>query len=134
MKSKLFFVFCLILVSSFSFLVSPISVHAQTTSTWSDRCAVNEVATIQGVECLFANVLQVIVWIAGIAFLFMFITGGYQYLFSGNDPKKVAIASSTLTMAVAGLIGLIASFFILRLISNFTGINSVMNFVIPGGN
>ncbi|MDP4009908.1 MAG: pilin [Candidatus Shapirobacteria bacterium] len=91
-----------------------------------------DVATIQGFECIFYNILQVIVYIAGIAFLFMFITGGYQYLFSANDPKKTAQASSTLTMAILGVIGIIASWFILRLISNFTGITNLTNFVIPG--
>jgi len=127
------------LVSSFWFLVSgllfPISALAQT--KWSEndsKCVAStnddEVATIQGVECLFANILQVIVSIAGIAFLFMFIIGGYQYLFSGNDPKKVAAASSTLTMSIIGLVGIIVSFFIIKFIQNFTGIN-VMDFVIP---
>ena len=132
MKSKLFFNFCLILVSCFSFLIFPPSALAQTTSAWSSgTCVANDdVATIKGLECLFFNILQVIVWIAGIAFLVMFITGGYQYLFSNNDPKKVAQASSTLTMAIAGLIGLIASFFILRIIKNFTGVD-VTNFLIP---
>ena len=134
MKLKSFFAFCLVLVSSFFVFTSPI--HAQT-KTWGGTCIAsdigggsNDVATIQGIECLFFNVLQVIVWVAGIAFLFMFINGGFQYMFSDNDPKKVAVASSTLTMAIAGLIGLIASFFILRFIQNFTGVN-VTDFIIP---
>lgn len=92
----------------------------------------NDIATIQGFECIFYNILQVIVYIAGIAFLFMFITGGYQYLFSANDPKKTAQASSTLTMAILGVVGIIASWFILNLISKFTGITNLTNFVIPG--
>lgn len=89
-----------------------------------------DIATIQGFECIFYNILQVIVFFAGIAFFFMFITGGFKYLFSGGDSKKVAQASSTLTLAIAGVIGVIASWFILNLISQFTGIN-VLDFVIP---
>lgn len=127
MKSNFFSTFKF-LIFSFLFLFFPTSIHAQ--SAWSGTCVSNEVATIQGLECLFANVLQVIVYFAGIAFLIMFINGGFQYLFSSNDPKKVAVASSTITMALAGLIGLIASFFILKFITNFTGVN-VIDFVIP---
>lgn len=89
-----------------------------------------DVATIQGFECLFFNVLQVIVVLAGLAFLFMFISGGFKYLFSGGEQKSVAAASSTLTMAFIGLIGIIASWLILSFIQTFTGIN-VTEFKIP---
>jgi hypothetical protein len=91
----------------------------------------NDIATIQGLECLFYNVLQIIVTIAGLAFLFMFISGGFKYLFSGSEQKAVAAASSTLTSAFIGLIGIIASWLILKLIQDFTGINITI-FKIPG--
>lgn len=114
-------------------------VYAQETKDWTQiqtssgkACVLNgDVATIQGFECLFFNVIQVIVFFAGIAFFIMFIYGGYQYLFSGNDPKKTAVASSTLTMAVIGIVGIIASWLILSLINNFTGLD-VTKFAIPG--
>lgn len=126
----------LFLVSSF-FLVTP--ALAQTTSAWSGRCVgtyygvpnTSDVATIQGFECLFFNVLQVITALAGLAFFFMFISGGFNYLFSKNDEKKVAAAASTLTMSIIGLVGIIVSWLILRLIQNITGLN-VTNFIIPG--
>lgn len=100
-------------------------------AAWSGRCVDNGVATIQGLECLFANVLQVIVTLAGFAFLVMFILGGFQYLTSGGDDKKAAAASSTLTMAVIGLVGITISWLILKFISDFTGAN-VLEFKIPG--
>jgi hypothetical protein len=136
MKSTIFF-----LVSSFFFLVSYFSfqvppIYAQKTEAWGGRCVkniggFNDVATIQGFECLFYNVLQVIVTIAGLAFLFMFIAGGFKYLFSGGEQKAVAASSSTLTNAFIGLIGVIASWLILKLIKDFTGID-VTIFRIPG--
>jgi len=61
----------------------------------------------------------------------MFINGGFKYLFSSSEPKAVAAASSTLTSALIGLVGVIASWLILKLIQDFTGIN-VTDFVIPG--
>jgi len=113
-------------------------VYAQITDDWNTsvtakggRCAIDDVATIQGLECIFYNILQVITVIAGLVFLFMFISGGYSYLFSGGDEKKVAQASSTLGSSVIGLIGIIVSWLILRFIQDFTGVN-VVDFIIPG--
>ncbi len=104
---------------------------AQAQSAWSGKCvAQGDVATLQGLECLFGNILQVIVGLAGIVFFVMFINGGFQYLFSSSDQKKVASASTTLTMAVLGLVGVVASYLILKLIQTLTGAN-VTNFIIP---
>jgi hypothetical protein len=134
MIKRLFsFVFFFILVFSFNFFTSPVFAQ-QDWGQRDPRCVggpQGDVATIQGLECLFYNVLQVIVYIAGLAFLFMFISGGFTYLFSGGDQKKTAAASSTLTMAVLGLVGIIASWLILSFISQFTGIANITNYQIP---
>jgi len=117
---------------SLFFLPRPVFAQPQ---AWSGRCvdfANPDVATIQGFECLFYNILQVITFFAGLAFFFMFIYGGYQYLFSSNDQKKVAAASSTLTMSIMGLIGIIASFFIFNFIETITNVK-ITDFIIPGG-
>lgn len=121
------FSFFSLLIINYSLLIN--KVHAQ--STWSGRCVSNGVATIQGLECLFANILQVIVTLAGFGFLVMFVLGGFQYLTSAGDDKKAAAASSTLTMSVTGVIGIIVSWLILKFISDFTGTN-VLEFKIPG--
>lgn len=97
---------------------------------WSGACVKDGVATIQGLGCVFQNIAQVIVYFAGIVFFFMFIKGGFQYLTSGGDPKKTAKATSTLTMSIVGLVGVIISFLIIKFIQNFTGVN-VTDFVIP---
>lgn len=113
----------------------PQSVFAQT--TWTGKCVgtgdLSDVPTIQGFECLFANILQVITTIAGFVFFFMFISGGFKYLTSGGDPKKTSTASSTLTLSIIGLVGVIISWLILLLIKNLTGVD-VTNFTIPSGN
>ena len=118
------------LVSCFLF-VHPALAQVASDGTWTGRCVTQgDVATIQGFECLFANILQIIVVIAGLAFFFMFISGGFKYLTSGGD-EKLASASSTLTMAIIGLVGVIASWLILNFIQKFTGVN-VTIFQIPG--
>ena len=101
---------------------SPSPAYAQG-KTWSGACVSDGVATIKGFECLYQNILQIIVGVAGIAFFLMFIVGGFKYLTSGGDSKKTAAASSTLTMAVIGIVGVIVSWLILLFIQNFTGIN-----------
>jgi hypothetical protein len=117
---------------TFYFLLFTFAPPVQAQSAWSGRCvAQGDVATIQGFECLFGNILQVIVGLAGIIFFVMFINGGFQYLFSSSDQKKVAAASSTLTMAILGLVGVVASYLILQFIKKITGAD-VTNFIIPG--
>ena len=116
-------------------LASP--VYAQIIENWEShttgdggRCAINGVATIQGLECLFANVLQVITILAGLVFIFLFLSGAFSYLFSGGDEKKLVQASSTLGSSFLGLIGIIVSWLILKFLTDFTGVN-LLDFVIP---
>ena len=135
MQKHLFFI-SLLSLSTFYFLLStPAPVHAQGTP-WQNinpQCVSSadpSVPQIQGFECLFANVLKVVATVAGLAFLVMFIVGGFQYMQSSNDPKAVAGASSTLTYAIIGLVGVIVSWLIILFIKQFTGIN-VTQFKIP---
>ena len=116
-------------------LIKPIfAAPTEKAGVWSGRCAVNDVATMQGFECLFANVLQYITFFAGIVFFFMFIVGGYKYMFAGGDQKKVAAANATLTTSIIGLVGLISSVLLLNILQKFigTGVN-ILDFVVPGG-
>lgn len=105
-------------------IVKPICAAA-----WSDTCVEGDVATIKGFECLFRNILQVIAYAAGIVFFIMFIVGGFKYLTAGGDPKKAAAASSTLTLSIVGLVGVIVSWLIILLIKKLTGVD-ITNFTI----
>lgn len=82
-----------------------------------------EVATLKGFECLFANVLNVVIRLAGIGLLIMLIIGGFKYMTAGGEPKKIQPAQQTLTNAFLGLALIIGGWFIFRLISIFTGID-----------
>jgi hypothetical protein len=96
-------------------------------SNWTSQCyqVINgeKIPTIKGFECVFSNILQVITTFAGLVFFAMFIVGGFKYLTSGGDPKKAAAASSTLTMSIIGLVGVIVSWLILLFIKNLTGVD-----------
>lgn len=120
-------------MSFISKIFIPTPVFAQ--SIWTGSCvgvgsSDSDVATIQGFNCLFANIAQVIIYFAGIVFFIMFIKGGFSYLTSGGDPKKAAKATSTLTMSIIGIVGVIVSFLIIKFIGTFTGVN-VTEFAIP---
>jgi hypothetical protein len=114
-------------------IFSPPPVYAQ--CEWNSSCYSldlqgDKTATIQGFNCLFANIAQIIVYFAGIAFFIMFIRGGFSYLTSSGDPKKTAKATSTLTLSIIGLVGVIISYLIIKFIGDFTGIN-VTEFYLP---
>jgi hypothetical protein len=131
MQKAIFFI-SFLLLTTIHCLLNTSPVYAQG-AKWSNVCISTvdpTVPTIQGFECLFANVLKVIVTVAGLAFVIMFIVGGFQYMQSKNDPKAVAAASSTLTYAIIGLVGAIVSWLILLFIKDFTGID-ITQFRIP---
>jgi len=90
----------------------------------------SDVANIKDFNVVFENIAQVIVYFAGLVFFIMIIKGGFSYLTSGGDPKKTAKATSTLTVAIIGIIGVILSYLIIRFIGTFTGVN-VSEFNIP---
>jgi len=101
---------------------------------WTGDCVYNpgvdDVATIQGIECLFINIMRVAATLAGIAFGVMIIVGGFKLIFSAGDQAKTQAAQKTLTFAIIGLIMIIGAWLALKLIEAFTGVR-VTEFSIP---
>ncbi len=91
---------------------------------------VDGIATLSGLETIFANVLQSALAIAGVALFIMLLIGGFKYLTGGGDPKSLESAKSTLTWAIIGLVLVAVAFLILVIIANFTGVKSILNFQI----
>ena len=79
------------------------------------------VATLQGLEGVFQNLVSVVLGFAGIALFLMLVVGGYKYITSGGDPKSVESAKNTLTYAIVGIVLLASAYLILRFIGVFTG-------------
>ncbi len=110
----------------FKWLVKPISAQG-----WGNDCVLeDDVATLQGFECLFRNLIGAITTLAGIVFAVMLVFGGFKLIFAGGDKQKISSAKNTFTYAVIGLGLMIITWFILLLIEEFTGI-TVTRFVIP---
>ncbi|OGM14712.1 hypothetical protein A3D84_00480 [Candidatus Woesebacteria bacterium RIFCSPHIGHO2_02_FULL_42_20] len=89
-------------------------------------------STLKDLETVFGFLIQSVLALAGVVFFIMLIAGGFKFITSGGDPKKVAEAQGVLTWAVGGLVFIAIAYLILRLIAVFTGVNSILTFNIPG--
>lgn len=119
----------IVFLSALTFSETP--VMAQTQAWTEGVCQIKGVATVQGLECLIANVFTVIISIIGLAAFLMFIVAAFKWMLAGSNSKNVEEARSTITYAVVGIIVSLSAFIILNLISSFTGITSIKEFKIP---
>ena len=106
---------------------------AQTTD-WSGVCvggSDKDVATIQGLECLIANVFTVIITLIGLAAFVMLVVGSVRWLISGGNSSNIEKAKNTMTYAVIGIVVALSAFVVINLISGFTGIEAIKTFMIP---
>lgn len=93
-----------------SFLIPP--VYAQ-----------GDVANLSDLEYTFGRVILFATSLAGLALFAMLIAGGFKYMTAGGDPKATAQARQTITYALLGMTLIVASFLILRFVSEFTGVD-----------
>ena len=82
-----------------------------------------DVATVGSLVSLITNVINAIVVFSGVVLFVMLLAGGFSYLFSGGDQKKLEKAKGTITGAFTGLLVLVGSYLILKLIQTVTGVN-----------
>lgn len=105
------------------------------TRAWSGFCTHDGtgtgVATIQGLQCLLANVLSIALSLIGFAGFVMLLVGSFQYLISGGNSKGTESARNTISFAIVGLVVALSAFIILNLLSAFTGVDVIRNFAIP---
>ena len=71
----------------------------------------------QDLNELIAWAYYFIVGIAGIAAFYMLVLGGFTWLTSAGDATKIAEAKSKLTAAILGLLLILSSYLILRVIN-----------------
>jgi hypothetical protein len=83
----------------------------------------NDVVTIQGVTCLIANAASIIFTLVGFAGFVMLVVGGVRLMLSGGTAQDLQKAKKTIIGAVIGLVLALLSFLIVKLISDFTGVN-----------
>lgn len=131
MFKRLAFTLFTFLTASALLLSVPAQAAAQS-QVWDGVCVEEgDVATIQGLECLIANVFAVTITLIGFAGFVMFIIGSFRWMLSGGSSKGVETARNTMTYAVVGLVVALSAFIILNLIADFTGVGVITKFFIP---
>lgn len=109
--------------------------NGQGLEAWEDKCYTEingtKVATLQGFGCIFRRILEVVVPLLGLALFVLLLVGGFQYMTAGGDPKQTQKASGTITTAIIGIVVVIGTWFIFKILEALTGID-FLNFVIPG--
>lgn len=122
--------FLTIITSSF---IMPPSVQAQA-KPWTGVCVgegVNsDVATLQGLECMLANIFLVFFAILGLAAFVMIVAGSIMILISGGSSKMVDQGKKTITFAIIGIVVSVSGFVLINLLSAFTGID-LLKFEVP---
>jgi len=98
-------------------------------STWNNL-ENSDVATIGSFSVLFANIVQAIAALSGVVLFIMLLMGGFSFLFSGGEPKKLEKAKGTITSALIGLAVLTGAYLILLVIQAVTGITDLTIFKI----
>jgi hypothetical protein len=88
----------------------------------------NGIATLQGLEGVFGNVLTAALALAGIGLFIMLLVGGFKYITSGGDEKSMGSARNTITYAILGIVLVALAYLILRFIETFTGVEGILNF------
>lgn len=120
------------LVSTLFFLYAlPIQIYAAT--PWggcleSDNKGGTDIATIECLIPLFKNIISTISVFVGVVLFVVLIVSGFTYLTAGSDPKRMEKAKGALSGALMGLVVVVLAYLIIRLISIFTGVESIENF------
>jgi hypothetical protein len=80
-------------------------------------------AAAGALNTVISNTIGVMTIIAGIWFIFMFITGAFGYLTAGGDTKKLGDATRRIGTALTGLIVVVLAYALISLIGGILGFN-----------
>ena len=79
-------------------------------------------ANLVGVDGIFTQITNTVLYVVGAISVFMLVWGGIRYIISGGDSKKVTDAKNTILYAI---LGLIIAFFAYAIV------NFVLNAITP---
>jgi len=79
-------------------------------------------STLALFETVLSGIIGVLTLVAGIWFIFLFLTGSLEWLSSGGDKNRLASAQAKLTHGVIGLAIVVAAIFIISLIGTLLGV------------
>lgn len=93
------------------------------TDACSNIAGAEGVATIQCLVPLIANTIKAVTALGALALFMMLLVGGFNFLFSGGDQKKLELARGTVTQAIVGIVIMALAYVIIRTIQVFTGVD-----------
>lgn len=97
-----------------------------------ESCSIDGVVQITCIIPLVANVIRAVVALGAVALFVMLLAGGFNFLFSAGDQKKLEAARGTVTQAIVGIIIMSVAFLIIKTIQLFTGVDiSTLQFPTP---
>lgn len=88
----------------------------------------NDVATLSCIPAVFSNLLSVLLLFSGIVALGMFIMGGFKFMSSAGDAKKLEGARNNFKYGIIGLTIVLSSFLFINIISIVTGVKCITKF------
>lgn len=88
-------------------------------------CVQDGVATLSCLPTVFSNIVYWAAGLAGIVAVFFIILAGIKFLTSGGDPKQVEEARKTMTYAIVGLVLILMSFAIIKIIGAITNADCI---------
>jgi len=86
--------------------------------------------TIEGLGPIFVNIISILIPVGGIILFIMLVVGGFSMMTSSGDPRRAEGAKNTITYAILGVVVLALAFLIIQIIAAFTGVPSILNFVV----
>jgi hypothetical protein len=95
---------------------------------WSACTRSGGIATLSCIPIVFKNIINSAFMLAGIVGVFFIVFAGIKFLTSGGDPVRVEQARRTMTYAIIGLVLILLSFVIIKLIANVTSTECINKF------
>lgn len=90
-------------------------------------CKTNDKVTVgNALNKVLSGIIGFLTIIAGLWFIFQFITAGYQWISSGGDKNEVSQARDKITWSLIGLIIIVAGWAIIGVIGKMLGL-SILN-------
>lgn len=80
---------------------------------------------INGITNYISAIIGALTVVAAIWFLFNILFGGYQWMSSGGDPKKIGEARDHITHAFIGMVIVVGSWSLIAVVGQFFGFNTL---------
>lgn len=77
---------------------------------------------ISGISDILNIILSFLIPIGGLILFFVFVSAGYDFLFSQGNPEKVKSAQAKITTGIIGFVFLTLSYFLVRAIALIFGV------------